>query len=128
MRCGPQQGNFFGQDGTTTLGLQSGLDVAPRTAPDPSRGVVRLSKLPANARVTFDPPKGYRPVWDDDRLNPRRGLETREGRASSNRIWTPKAPRKLLKNNAAPQITCAGNDLLRLSFGTKSTPVSHCFT
>ena len=127
VRCGPQQGNFFGQDVNTTLGPQSSLDVAPRTAPDPSRGVVRLSKVPASARVTFDPPKGYRPVWDDDRLNPRRGLETREGRAASNRIWTQKVPRKLLKNNAAPQVTRAGNDPLRLSFGTKSTPASHRF-
>lgn len=41
-------------------------------------------------------PKGYRKVWKDDRLNPRRAEQTLGGHAKSNAIWSRTVPRRLL--------------------------------
>ncbi|NDW00784.1 SPOR domain-containing protein [Salipiger sp. PrR002] len=38
-------------------------------------------------------PAGYRPAWEDDRLNPHRALQTVEGYYDSQRIWTQTVPR-----------------------------------
>ena len=41
-------------------------------------------------------PRGYRPAWDDDRLNSRRAEQTLRGRASMREIWTDTVPRRLI--------------------------------
>ena len=40
-------------------------------------------------------PKGFSPVWTDDRLNPLRGKGTEAGEASMNAMWTTTVPRRL---------------------------------
>jgi hypothetical protein len=40
-------------------------------------------------------PTGYRPAWDDDRLNLRRAEQTRSGEARTDAIWTRTVPRRL---------------------------------
>lgn len=42
-------------------------------------------------------PKGYRTVWEDDRLNPRRAEQNLAGHARSNAIWTKTVPRRLVE-------------------------------
>lgn len=39
-------------------------------------------------------PKGYEPVWNDDRLNPRRAEQTRAGQEQMSRFWTNTVPRR----------------------------------
>jgi hypothetical protein len=41
-------------------------------------------------------PKGYRKVWQDDRLNPRRAEQTLGGHAKMGTIWTNTVPRRLV--------------------------------
>jgi len=39
-------------------------------------------------------PYGYRPAWDDDRLNPHRAIQTVDGYNATQRIWTNTVPRE----------------------------------
>ena len=41
-------------------------------------------------------PKGYKLAWEDDRLNPMRGVGTAEGQAAQDQLWTRKVPAKLI--------------------------------
>ncbi|MEM1351830.1 MAG: hypothetical protein AAGF27_05775 [Pseudomonadota bacterium] len=52
-----------------------------------------------NQRKTLRPvrtPKGYRPAWQDGRMNPRRAEGTLRGQAQMNEIWTQTVPRQLI--------------------------------
>lgn len=49
----------------------------------------------------FNVPRGYRPAWEDDRLNPRRAEGTLAGRDAMNAIWTATVPRRLIDGSAA---------------------------
>ncbi len=57
------------------------------------------------ARGTFPVPEGYRPVWDDDRLNPRRAEQSLEGIARTRLIWTQTVPRRLLDTATGRDVT-----------------------
>ncbi|TFL17780.1 hypothetical protein [Jannaschia formosa] len=57
----------------------------------------RAVVVPA-ARTTFDvgtPPRGYRPAFEDGRLNPLRGPRTLQGDYQTRAIWTNETPRRL---------------------------------
>ena len=67
---------------------------------------VSVSVSPTPARVTTSQtmpratgvPKGYRKVWDDDRLNPNRGPRAAEGDAAMARVWSDDVPMKWIGN------------------------------
>lgn len=50
-------------------------------------------------------PKGYRPAWDDGRLNPRRAEQSLEGIARTRMKWTDTVPRRLIDQNTGQDVT-----------------------
>ena len=47
-------------------------------------------------------PKGYRPAWQDDRLNRYRAVQTRQGYKSTQEVWTNEVPRDLVARDGKP--------------------------
>lgn len=59
--------------------------------------------VPNQAAVDFPAvPEGFRPVYDDDRLNPLRGPRTAQGDAQMAQVWTNQVPRQPVE--AAPRL------------------------
>lgn len=81
VRCGPQA-NFPG-----TVGPQSNLGGYGVDA-EVVTGTPRSFALSAV-------PEGYQLAWDDDRLNPYRGVGTPAGEAQMQQVWTNTVPRRL---------------------------------
>lgn len=50
-------------------------------------------------------PAGYAKAWDDDRLNPRRGMQTLNGSLQMALIWTQQVPRRLVDRNSGADMT-----------------------
>ncbi|WP_157792001.1 SPOR domain-containing protein [Pseudorhodobacter sp. MZDSW-24AT] len=83
--------------------VEGGAAVAPSgylVGPDPAAGLragqdMRRAMPPVDQPVV---PKGYKKAFDDDRLNPNRGIGTREGWAQQDQIWTRDVPARLVAN------------------------------
>lgn len=83
--------------------------VAPRRVGPPAGTLLRRTEIPQGvrvmpkhvyensrtSRVMAPTPKGYRPAFSDDRLNPRRAEMNRSGIEGTRSIWTNTVPRRL---------------------------------
>lgn len=50
-------------------------------------------------------PEGYRPVWEDGRLNPHRGIGTLDGAIQTSLVWTNTVPRRLVDRASGEDVT-----------------------
>ena len=88
VRCGPQ-------------GDHPGAYALSGTAYAPTGGaILRVPPAPE-----IKPPAGYRAAFEDDRFNPNRGKQTREGFAQMRLIWTAGVPRRLVDQNTGRDVT-----------------------
>jgi hypothetical protein len=63
-------------------------------------------------------PKGYRAAWDDDRLNPNRGLGTVAGQAQQDKVWTRDVPANSVAKTAGRKVhTAVGSNAPRRTKG-----------
>ncbi|WP_254892303.1 SPOR domain-containing protein [Roseovarius sp. A-2] len=103
VRCGPQPTSYVsyvrnstGRSGTTTT-LPPGTPIARGQAPAGTRVVpTRIYSEQQKSLVSVSVPEGMQPVWEDDRLNPRRAHQTFEGMAQMEVMWTNTVPRRLI--------------------------------
>lgn len=83
------------------VSLVPGSPATPATVPRGTR--VTRAHIYASQVVStmgIHVPKGMKPAWNDDRLNPKRAHQTFEGKAQMEQIWTDTVPRRL--KSAAP--------------------------
>lgn len=89
VRCGPQAEN---PNGNPVIG-----------APGNGSWQSGALRVPAPRPVTM--PAGYKPVWDDDRLNPKRGVGTLSGAIATSLVWTNTVPRRLIDTRTGRDVT-----------------------
>ncbi|MFZ5962070.1 SPOR domain-containing protein [Thalassococcus sp. BH17M4-6] len=110
VRCGPQS--------TPHVTL-----VRRGEAPTPDKNVHRLqygdsgTRVSGNTRIVprhvyenrddqvVRTPKGYRPAFDDDRLNRKRANQTVEGYLKTQLVWTNTVPRRLVDRRTGRDVT-----------------------
>jgi hypothetical protein len=65
----------------------------------PQAGTARAPAVAATIPV----PEGYKLSWDDDRLNPLRGVRTLQGEAQQDRVWTRTVPATAVADAPRPR-------------------------
>ena len=118
VRCGPQAQSPVGPRRAgartqTVVVRDPGAPITPASQFDytrVSKGSERVvpSHVYAqqqNAQRGVSVPEGYRPVWTDDRLNPKRAHQTLAGKAQMDLIWTQTVPRQLIDRASGRDVT-----------------------
>ncbi len=92
----------------------------------------------AGARVvdhTAVVPKGYKLAWEDDRLNPLRGVGTAEGQAAQDQVWTRDIPAQPVAEEPRQRVVLSAQNApaqpaakARVTQSTKSVPTETAAT
>jgi cell division protein FtsN len=119
LRCGPQaESPISFNDGSSGMVVAAPvIERAPVNVPVPvvvsPRSVAPQTRIvpkhvyaaQVEAKQGVRVPAGYRPVWEDDRLNPRRAQQTAAGKAQMELVWTNTVPRKLIDQRTGKDVT-----------------------
>lgn len=103
VRCGPQpiaRSTTTVAERAAIAATQGNVAASPSTRVVP-RQVFDNRQAQGSTRV----PQGYRPVWEDDRLNPRRAEQTLRGVAQTRLVWTTTVPRRLIERDTGRDVT-----------------------
>lgn len=117
VRCGPQAEPIVGNR-SYGQGTSAGTGTSVRTAGTvvhaaPAEVTAHTRIVPkhvAKARkntTNVSVPKGYKPVWEDDRLNPYRAEQTLAGRSDMLLVWTQTLPRRLINQHTGRDVTAS---------------------
>lgn len=108
VRCGPQAAHhvtYAHGSGPRAATPPPGTRATPETVPP--RTLVAPAHVHASqqiSRVGIHVPQGMKPVWEDDRLNPRRAHQTFEGKAQMDLMWTDTVPRRLIDRRSGAEV------------------------
>ena len=80
-------------------------------SPAPTARPAPVAVAEAAPAPSYTVPKGYKLAWDDDRLNPQRGVGTAQGWAQQDQVWTRTVPARLV--NEAPTVAGANAPVYR---------------
>jgi cell division septation protein DedD len=110
VRCGPQTQDPTGRiAGNGPIVATPGMVVHRRDLHrlDPQTRIVprHVAESQAQAASANVVPKGYRPVWTDDRLNPLRAHGTVAGQKAMELVWTDTVPRRLIDRRTGRDMT-----------------------
>jgi hypothetical protein len=123
VRCGPQNapivaGSYQQQQIATAAAPKRGLFQRRRTASttkapltsnvsDQTRIVPKHVEASRQNTTNVTVPRGYRRVWDDGRLNPKRAEQNLTGRGQMALIWTNSVPRRLINQANGRDVTAS---------------------
>lgn len=125
MRCGPQAQDTVGRSTSVASAPRRTVAAAPVAVPGRVYTASEVAQLPpgtrivprhvaqaqAQAAMVGNVPAGYRPVWEDDRLNPRRAQGTVGGKAAMDLVWTDTVPRRLIDRSSGRDMTAYNPNL-----------------
>ena len=117
VRCGPQTQDPVSRVNGTARRLGAPAIAQNRQAGavlDPQTRIVprHVAQAQANAADAGVVPPGYRPVWQDDRLNPYRAHGTVAGKAAMDLVWTQTVPRRLIDRRSGRDMTAFNPNLV----------------
>lgn len=96
IRCVPDRLVAQAVSGVQSQAVQRSVRT-DHVAPSRQTAAVRATQQKSAMRGI---PEGYKPAWEDDRLNPHRAQGTRAGEAQMRAVWTDTVPRQLVTPQA----------------------------